>query len=526
MNSRTARSCCALVATLAATSVLAACGGGSTSTSSGASSKPVAGETLTVGLQAAPNSLNPGLVDNAFVSATIPAYDSLIYRASDGSLKPDLATSWKYVGKGNQQLDLTLRSGVTFSDGSPLTAQAVKASLDYSRKAPGPQAAMLAGVSSVDVTGALGVSIKLSAPNPLLPDTLTQYYGVGQIISAKGLANPTALTVAAASQGTGPYVFQPSQSVAGDHYTYTARSGYFDADRQHYKKIVLRVIANPQSVVNALRTGQIDAMTGGDTSVATQVSSAGLKIAASPFVWQGLNLIDRAGTVSKPLGDVRVRQAINYAIDRPTVAKAVLGEYGVPTVQTSVKGSDGYAETAASKYAFNLDKAKQLLKEAGYPNGFTLPVLSLKFAGLDTMGQAIQGQLAQVGIKVALTTAADPQTYVTDANNHKFPAVVVGYGAQPMFLEGQGLFLPTAPVFNGFRSDDPKLTALYGQAAAAAPTERAALDQKMTEYLVDNAWFAPVAFSPVLYYSRADLGGVQITPQSPLASLVDWFDTK
>lgn len=504
---------------------LSACGGGSSTNGAKGSGTPVHGDTLTVTIPVPPTTLNPALADQALTDYTLMAYDSLIYRAADGSLQPALAESWKMVGDNNQQLDLKLRSGVTFSDGAPVTAQAVKASLDYAAKAAGPQANMLAALT-VSVTGPLSLSIKSSTPNPLLPDTFTQFYGVGEIISPKGLADPKSLSADSASHGAGAYVLDPSGTVAGDHYAYTARSGYYEPDRQHYKKIVVRVIANPQAVVNALKTKQVDVAVAGDPTVSQQVSSAGLKVTSVPFVFQGLSLMDRAGTVSKPLGDVRVRQAINYAIDRETVTKAVLGSQGVPTTQTVVKGADGYSDKAAARYPYDVDKAKQLLTEAGYPNGFALPVASAPFAGIDTMAQAIKGQLAKVGIKVQLKTETDVTAYLQHLTDHKFPAAAIGYGAQPMYLEGQGLFLPTAPVFNGFKTADPTVERLYQQAAAAEPKTRADLDRQIEEYLVDQAWFAPVAFAPVLYFSRSDLGGVRVSGAAPIATPLDWFDTK
>ena len=512
------------IAALVATT--AACGGGSSASTAGDSSgAPVVGDTLTIATIAPPNSLDPGTVDQAFSTYTMLSYDALIYRAADGSLKPDLAASWKLVGDTNQQLDLTLRSGATFSDGTPVTADAVKASLDYAKKAPGAQAPMLASLT-FEVTDPTSLTVKSATPNPLLAETFTQFYGVGQIIGPKGLADPTKLAADAASQGAGPYVLSPTDTVAGDHYTYTAREGYFDTARQHYKKIVIRVIANGQATVNALKTKQVDAVIGGDATVTSQVEAAGAKVSAVPFVFQGLNLIDRGGKVSKPLGDVRVRQAINYAIDRKTVSKALLGDLGVPTTQTVVEGGDGYSKDAAERYPYDVQKAKALLAEAGYAAGFTLKVTSAQFAGIDTMAQALQGQLSKVGIKVELTTRTDVGAYIQDMTGGQFPAAAVGYGAQPMFLEGQGLFLPTAAVFNGFKTDDPKVTALYAQAAAADAKTRADLDKQLQEYLVENAWFAPVAFSPVLYFSRADLGGVEVSGEAPIASPLDWYDTK
>jgi peptide/nickel transport system substrate-binding protein len=514
------------VAIAGMTATLTACGGGASGSDTGnGSGTPVAGNTLTIATPASPNSLDPGTVDNAFTTYTLLAYAPLIYRAADGSLKPDLAKSWKLVGDGNQQLDITLRDDATFSDGSKVTADAVKASLEYAQKAPGAQAPMLAGMA-FEVTDPHSLTITSATPNPLLAETFTQFYGVGQIISPKGLADPKALAADGDSQGAGPYVLDPSNTVAGDHYTFTARDHYFDAARQHYKKIVIRVIANPQASLNALKTKQVDVVTSGDPTVASQVKSAGMQVAAVPFVFQGLNLLDRDGTVSKPLGDVRVRQAINHAIDRSAVSKAVLGQYGVPTTQTVVKGGDGYSDKAADSYPYDVQKAKKLLADAGYADGFTLKVTSIQFSGIDTMAQALQGQLAKVGITLDVTTRTDVASYVQDMTGGQFPAAAVGYGAQPMFLEGAGLFLPIAPLFNGFHTADPHVAELYTQAAAADSDKRADLDRQLEEYLVEKAWFAPVAFSPVLYFSRAGLGGLTVSGAAPVATPLDWYDTK
>ena len=238
------------------------------------------------------------------------------------------------------------------------------------------------------------------------PRLLTPKYGVGQIIEPDRPRRPGALTVENPAQGAGAYILDPGDTVAGDHYTYDANPDYFDPSRQHYKQIVIQVIANPQAAMNALQSDQID-ITAGSAETVSLAEGAGLQIAQTPFVWQGLNLIDRGGEVSEPLGDVRVRQAINYAIDRETVSTALLGDYGVPTATVTVEGGDGWSEAAAARYPYDPDMARQLLAEAGYPDGFKLDVLSVRFAGIDMMAEAVAGQLAEVGIDVNLNHVTD-----------------------------------------------------------------------------------------------------------------------
>ncbi|MFG2959439.1 ABC transporter substrate-binding protein [Streptomyces sp. NPDC048291] len=511
----------------ALTLTLAACGGGTGGTAAGGGSTSgtkVAGDTLTVAEQQAPPTLNPGSLDLGFVDFTMLSYESLFYLSPEGKVEPALAKSWKYVGTGNKELSITLRSGVTFADGTPVTADAVKASLEYARKAQGNQAHYLTD-ATIETSGDLGLTIRLAEANPILPTLLTQSYGIGQIISPKGLADPADLTPAKASQGAGPYVYSPSDSVAGDHYTYTASPDYYDKSKQHYKKIVIRIVQNGQTAVNAMKTGQIDVYKGDYTSAAS-AKSAGMSTVGLPVILQGLSLIDRGGEVSKPLGDVRVRQAINYAIDRDAVTKALLGSSGTPTVQTVVKGGDGYSADLADHYAYDPSKAKQLLKEAGYPDGFELPVLAATFVGFDTMAEAVAGQLSKVGIKVKVTAVTSITSFVENQTNHKYPAVSGGFTEEPMYLEGLDLFMPGSKVFNGFGSTAPELTSLFDRAAAAEPAARAGLDRQMQEYLVKNAWFAPVAFTPVNYYVRPGTGGVEVSAGAPFASPLAFYATR
>jgi len=513
--------------TTALTLTLAACGGGAGGAAAGSGSSSgtkVAGGTLTVAEQQAPPSLNPGSLDLGFVDFTMLSYESLFYLSPEGTVQPALAKSWKYVGTGNTELSVTLRSGVKFADGTPVTADAVKASLEYAKKAQGNQAHYLTD-ATITASGDLGLTIKLAKANPILPTLLTQSYGIGQIISPKGLAAASKLTPTATSQGAGPYIYQPSQSVAGDHYTYTANPSYYDKSKQGYKKIVMKIVQNGQTAVNAMKTGQIDVYKGDYTSAAS-AKSAGMSTVGLPVILQGLSLIDRGGEVSKPLGDVRVRQAINYAIDRDAVTKALLGSSGTPTVQTVIKGGDGYSADYADYYAYNPAKAKQLLKAAGYPNGFELPVLAATFVGFDTMAQAIAGQLEKVGIKVKVTAVTSITSFVENQTNHKYPAVSGGFTEEPMYLEGQDLFMPGSKVFNGFGTSAPELTSLYDKAAAADATTRADLDRQMQEYLVKNAWFAPVAFTPVNYYVRPGVGGVKVSAGAPFASPLAFYATK
>jgi ABC-type transport system substrate-binding protein len=472
-----------------------------------ASPTPVVGDTLTLAFGAPPNSMDPAKVNQAMSQFIWPAYDPLIIKNLDGEYVPWLAASWKYTDLTNTTFEITLRDGVKFSDGSVLDAAALKKHFEYAQKANGAQAGFLAG-QTYEVTSPLVLTMHLAAPNPIMPEILDQVWAIGFPISPKAIDNPDALGTSTA--GTGAYILDAAQTVAGDHYVYTANPNYWNPTAVHYKKVVMKVIANPNSVLQAIQTGQADVVTGDYTTVAG-AKSAGLQIFAVPTVWQGLGLMDRAGTLSKPLGDVRVRQAINFAIDRKTITAALYGDYGVPSAQVQVKGGDGYDESLANYYDFNVEKAKALLADAGYADGFELPCLSTTFANIGLAGQAIADGLSKVGITLKLITAADVNAYVGDLIAAKYPCAVFGLGTEPVFMMGPIEFLPSAAIFNPFKTDDPEITGLYNQAATSTAADREVLDRKIIGRILTQAWFAPIGYVPVFTYASPKIAGAEVS---------------
>jgi len=483
---------------------------------------PVRGDTLTVQVGAPATSVNPATVNTAFVTYTTLAYESLMYRGADGTIVPALAESWEYTDDTNTAFEFTLRDGVVFTDGNPVDAAAVVASLEY-MKAANTSSPYLGAFSAIEATGPLTVRITTSSPNPMLPTLLSPKYGIGQIISPTGLANPDQLTVEFASQGAGAYILDPSDTLAGDHYTYRANPDYYDPCKQHYDTVVLRVISDGQAALNALQSGQIDAMVGGADTY-PQAQSAGLQIAKVPLTWVGINIIDRGGQVTPALADARVRQAINYAIDRDTITTALLGEFGEATSTITLPGGEGWSEEAAVMYPYDPEQARNLLAEAGYADGFTMPLLSVQFGGLDVLAEALKGMLADVGITVEVETVTDEQAYVTGAMDNTWPAFMAVYGAQPMFIMGPNLFLTEAAMFNGFHTDDADLRALYDAFVVAPLDEQAALAQQIQLHLSEQAWFAPVAFTAYAVFARTDLGGVLLTGGAPTPEVLDWYE--
>ncbi|MGQ4383762.1 ABC transporter substrate-binding protein [Streptomyces sp. SAS_270] len=494
----------ALAAAVAAALVLTACSGGASSKGSAQS----LGEALTFGSPTSPPSLNPGVGDPAYTSFYQWAYDPLVVMRGDGSFGPGLAVKWGYIGKGNRTYALTLRKGVKFSDGTALDAKALKTYLDYERSEKrGSTAAMLANVQSIEVTGPLTVRLELGASDPNLTFCFAQAFGAGNIASPKAVGKPASLDNGTA--GAGPYMLDAGRTVAADHYTFVRNPHYWNKGRQHWKEVTIRVIPNSSSMIQAMRAGQVQAALG-DATTLQAAAGAGLTVTAPPQALTGLNLVDRKGKLSKPLGDVRVRQALNDAVDRKAIAKALYGNEKLTLSQYALPGQAGYDASLDAADPYDPKRAKRLLAEAGYPNGFTLPVLSANLVGLDKMVQAVSGQLAKVGVTLKITTKASANDYFVAMTSGKYPATAVGYGLANMATLHTGYVNPQGP-FNPFHTSDAQLDALYKRYFAADEKDSAGLQKQINARLVNQAWALPVVGAPLSYYHAKGLTGLAAT---------------
>ncbi|MDR2294256.1 MAG: ABC transporter substrate-binding protein [Microbacterium sp.] len=503
-----------IAAAVAAMLALSACAASQQDSSTGASGRG----TLTIAQASAPTSLDPADMEQSTGLFAQPAYDALIRVDENGELTPALATEWGFTDDENKVFEVTLRSGVTFSDGAKLDAAALVASLEHLDAGKSNVATLVNGgtYSAVDEDT---VRITWDTPHPLAPQAFTQTWVAGMVVSPKALETD-ATTLATQTAGAGPYVLDAKATVAGSRYVYTARDDYWNPEGQHWEKIVITVIENPEQRLNALKTGEVDYAVG-DLGTAKAASDAGLQVRYAPTIFYGLNLLDRAGELGSPLGDVRVRQAINYALDRDKIASALLGEYGFATEQTVVPSEPGYVPALEGHYSFDQAKAKSLLSEAGYPDGFTLSVVASTSATAATLAQVLVEQLAAVGITVTLDSRPSAD-YFEGMTSGTFPAAGIGYGSQPIPMEYDGLFGPQA-VFNPLGSTDPEIERLYHEAIAAPADEARALYEQIQTKLVEEAWFAPVVFAPVFLYAGDGVGEFQVTearPQFPITELL------
>ncbi|SEB58281.1 ABC transporter substrate-binding protein [Streptomyces melanosporofaciens] len=514
MNTGFSRTTILLAGVLCAVLTATACGG----TADSPNGK--SGGTLNVVSLTPPSTFNPARAgitvgENWY---TPLAYDSLIHRGPNSKYEPGLATSWKYVGKGNREFRLTLRPGVKFADGTPVTTAAVVNSLKYTFADPNSPQAPSLGKVSVEATGDRTVTLKLARANPEMPYQLSSTTHLGSVISARGLANKKAL--GHRTFGAGPYVLDEKASVSGDHYTYTPNRNYYNKSAIRYDKIVIKVVSSTNAALSLLKTGAAD-VAQGDVNTMQSAKSANLKVYSALVAETGIQLTGRAKNAgSKPLRSKLVRQALNYAVDRKAIAEGLLHGTGKPVNQIGTPGTPDYLESEAHRYAYDPDKAKSLLAKAGYPNGFSVTMLSFTAnPPASDVAQAVISDWAKVGVKVRVVNASDGAMYSREYLSGGHPMVSYGYGYIPFFLYAKNFYVPTPGLLYG--GDDPELAALVRQGDAATGAEQRSLYDQATRRAIDLAWLVPVTSFSVFYYTSPKVKGVKIDLNRPLLDLTE-----
>jgi len=464
--------------------------------------------TLTIGVDGPPLSLNPAKDNNGASQWFVDlAYLSVIDTNASGDPIPGISSSWK-MAPGNKSIALTIDTSLKFADGTSVTAAAVANSLNYfAHNATGPSSATYKTISAA-VTGTDQVTVRDSLANPELVEVLTPLYLGGDIISAAGLAHPASLSTG--TYGAGPYVLDASQTIPDVSYTYLPNPHYPNS-KIHFKKVVIKVFSGTSSMVLALDSGQIDVMEGDTDTVATARSS-GAYVAYRPADWNGIILTDRDGQTTPALKSVEVRQALNYAINRQAIAAAVGGQYTASTDQPNSGGNTGYDSSLNSYYTYNVAKAKRLLADAGYPNGFTMKVnYTSAYSAVTLMVQAVSQELSQIGVRVELTADANPGALIKDMYSKKFAGSSLPFGGNAQALNWPILFLPGAPM-NPFDSTSPTISAAYQAVVTASPSAEANAADAAERAVVQLAWALPVIQTDNFIYASKNLTGVSLVP--------------
>ncbi|HXX36813.1 MAG TPA: glutathione ABC transporter substrate-binding protein [bacterium] len=473
--------------------------------------------TMTIGLWADVISLDPyDSNDNLSPSIARLVYDGLLgFTPEEMKLRAELATSWE-VSKDARVFTFHLRQGVRFHDGTPFNAAAVKVNLDRARD-PGnklKRASLYEPISSVDVVNDSTVRLTLHSPFGAM------LYALAHM--ATRMISPTALAkgadyVARNAVGTGPFKFvswAPGQQVMLER-----NPDFWQTGQSRVDRLVIKPVPEDAVRVPMLLSGEaqfVYPIPG--VQVDTVSKAPGVTIQKRWSIYQYYVAMN---CQHEPFRDVRVRQAMNYAVDKDALVKIVLRDFGRPLEAPMAPGVAGYSPVQAGGWPYDVAKAKALLTEAGFPRGFETTLWSTNQTENMRVGEMLQQMLAKVGVTVHLAPMeAGTLTAVRfkPISENQSQMNLVGWSSstgdadwalRPLY--GGASWVPT--LFNLSFYKNPQVDTLLGDALATADQSK-----RNADYAAINRQIWNDAPSVFLYNSQIIAGvrngatGVYATP--------------
>ncbi len=348
--------------------------------------------------------------------------DALVALDENLRVRPALAESWKQESPTSWVFKL--RKGVKFHDGTPFNAAAVKFNferlLDPATKSR--DANMLSSLETVEVIDDSTVRLKLKRPFAPLVRTLA--YILGYMVSPTAAKAASLQDFGRAPVATGP--FKLARWLSGDHITLVANKDYWRG-APNIDEITWKFVPQSSTRSAFLRSGDVDFVESIDgPDLATVQNDTNLIVNRVPLLsWNFVGVNNR----TKPFDNVKVRQAISQAIDASALTKNVLLGAGLPQNQLVPKGMLGYLDGYKGS-SYNPARAKQLLVEAGYPNGFETELWYATgyTSSVKELSEAIQGYLQAVGIRARIVVN-DLAAWAAARREGKIPMIFMNWGS-------------------------------------------------------------------------------------------------
>ncbi|MGM1016889.1 MAG: ABC transporter substrate-binding protein [Actinomycetota bacterium] len=384
-------------------------------------------------------------------------YDGLTQLDTEGEVVPGLAESWEYNDEGTA-VTFHLRADAVFSDGSPVTAEAVKENLERGRDQENSTlAGQLRIVTGVDVDDERTVTVHLDQADYQVPHLFAGKTGF--------VVNPAAFddVAALATQPAGSGPFALTEYVPNAQATLEKHEDYWNADRIFIDDFSIVPVTDPATVVAGVDSGQWDVALVPPAQV-EGAESAGLEVETIRALT--VRTLDVNATVA-PFDDRRVLQAISHATDRDALIDAAYFGQGTPNWQPFPDGYIAHSPELDELYPHDVAKAESLLAEAGHPEGIDIDLT----LGEDdvALAEVLQAQWAEAGIRVTLTVqpaAAIAQNYV----QRTFPFVLDSYSGRQSPLQGLEVLYGPEGLMNLGRETPDELTAAIDE-ARATPTD-------------------------------------------------------
>ncbi len=379
-------------------------------------------QTLRVADQGDALSMDPhSLNETLQLSVDGNMYEGLTGRNKDLSLAPALATSWKQVSPTVWRFDL--RHGVQFHDGTPFTADDVLFSFQRAESDGSDMKSYTSDFKDVRKIDDYTVEIETKAPNPILPSIISTVYmmskkwceannAVKPVDKRKGIENAASFK----ENGTGPYRLTERQP--GVRTVMVRNDHYWGKIEGNVQKVVFTPIGNAATRVAALLSGQVDVMEPVPVQDIARVNaSSDYKVLTGPelrTIFLGMDqsrdqLLYSNVKGKNPFKDIRVRKAFYEAIDINGIKSTVMHGLSRPTALMVGPGINGWTAEQDKRLPYDVEAAKKLMAEAGYPNGFevTMNCPNDRYVNDSQICQAVAANLARINVKIDLQ--ADPK---------------------------------------------------------------------------------------------------------------------
>jgi peptide/nickel transport system substrate-binding protein len=351
-------------------------------------------DSVVIALRLEPPGLDPTTGAAAAISEVtlLNIYESLTRVDSNGRVGPGLAESWT-AGDGGRSYVFKLRQGVRFHDGTPFDASQVKFSFERNAAptSTNKQKLVYANIEAIETPDPYTVKITLKKPSSLFPQEISE--APGAIVSPN-----TADANATKPVGTGPFKFE--RWVKGDSVTLVRNPDYRDAAKVQLARATFRFMGDDNAQVAAMLAGDIDYLPIISALETVDQFKDNPQFQILVGTTEGETLID-INNSRPPFNDVRVRRAINHAIDRQAVIDGAMSGYGTPIGSHFAPHNPFYVDLTGT-YPHDVKKAKAFLAEAGHPNGFetTLRLPPTTYARRG--GEIVAAQLEEVGIRAKI----------------------------------------------------------------------------------------------------------------------------
>jgi len=452
--------------------------------------------------------------------------EPLLELTPKGEIAPKLAEKWE-VSPDATEFVLKLRKGVKFHDGTPFNAEAVKVNFDrrLDPKAATKYGFLVAPISSVTVVDEYTVKIKTKAPFAALISNLTH--------QANGIQSPESLKASwdkpvTKPVGTGPFMYK--EWVPGNKFVMVRNDQYW-GKKPHIEEVTWRVMPDDASRVIALETGEVHAAVRiPPFDIPRLKANPKLTVISAPSVrtiYLGFNCL------KEPFQDKRVRQAINYAVNKEAILKHILGGVGRVSDAPLSPGIFGY--TPIKTYEYNVEKAKALLAEAGFPKGFetTLhPAVGRYYMDVN-VATAVAADLLKVGIKAEIKMM-EWGTYLPsilrekDVVEHKIYMLGWGcvtgdadYGLYTLFHSGEW---PKKGMNASFFKNEKLDQLLDAARSTANPEERKRLYKEAMTIIMDEAPWLFLHSEMQMVGARANVKGLLVHPTERVIAKEAWIE--